>query len=68
MKKIVLVGLAVVGVLVLSGCKLDTTGSSYEEHYYVDEETGVNYLWINSSAGVAITPRYNADGSLYVTK
>ena len=35
---------------------------------YVDEETGVNYIrYSNGAAGAGgITPRYNADGSLYV--
>lgn len=37
----------------------------------VDENTGVNYVVVNyddpHGSGVAIVPRYNADGSLYVT-
>ncbi len=37
----------------------------------VDERTGVNYVVVGFSGdekgGVAITPRLNADGSLYVT-
>lgn len=32
----------------------------------VDKETGVHYLLVSSSHGVAITPLYNADGSLKV--
>lgn len=32
----------------------------------VDKETGVHYLLVSSSYGVAITPLYNADGSLKV--
>lgn len=47
-----------------------------ENGYYmtmnlVDEETGVNYVVISGVNGkltVAITPRLNADGSLYVSK
>ena len=42
----------------------------------VDEETGVNYIvvaprYAEKGArfdGIAITPRYNADGSLYVSE
>ena len=36
----------------------------------VDEDTGVNYIAIGArfgDSGVAITPRLNADGSLYVS-
>lgn len=33
---------------------------------YVDEETGVNYLIYDSYGRSGITPRFNADGSLYV--
>ena len=32
----------------------------------VDKETGVHYLLVSSSHGVAITPLYNADGTLKV--
>lgn len=39
----------------------------------VDEETGVNYIVTGIEAygkwyGIAITPRYNNDGSLYASK
>ena len=38
----------------------------------VDESTGVNYVVVSGeiyghSMGIAISPRYNADGSLYTT-
>lgn len=37
----------------------------------VDEDTGVNYVVVNfyapNGSGLAISPRYNADGSLYIT-
>ena len=35
----------------------------------VDEETGVNYIVVSnlSDGGIMITPRYNADGTLYIT-
>ena len=35
---------------------------------YVDEETGVNYLIFSGRRKGNITPRYNADGSLYITQ
>ena len=35
---------------------------------YVDKETGVNYILYFRFGHVAICPRYNADGSLYITK
>jgi hypothetical protein len=39
----------------------------------VDEDTGVNYIVVSAercsySPAVAITPRLNADGTLYVSK
>lgn len=44
-----------------------------ETYQVVDEETGVNYIVISGELrgqglGTAITPRLNADGSLYVSK
>ena len=33
---------------------------------FIDEETGVNYLIYDSYGRSGITPRFNADGSLYV--
>ena len=41
----------------------------YETLCVVDEETGVNYIVVSKcsyESGIAITPRLNADGSLYV--
>ena len=43
----------------------------YETLCVVDEETGVNYIVVSkyrSESGTAITPRLNADGSLYISK
>lgn len=38
-------------------------------YLYEDTETHVEYIvYIDGSTGVAITPRYNADGSLYEKK
>lgn len=45
---------------------------TYETLYIIDEDTGVNYIVVSGemyskSRGIAITPRLNADGSLYVS-
>lgn len=45
----------------------------YETLNIVDEDTGVNYIVVSGelfqkSVGIAITPRLNADGSLYTSK
>lgn len=45
----------------------------YRTLYIVDEETGVNYIATSIDAygryyGIAITPRLNADGSVYTSK
>ena len=45
---------------------------AYETLQVVDENTGVNYVVVATEVGnghrsIAITPRLNADGTLYVT-
>lgn len=45
---------------------------AYETLQVVDENTGVNYVVVATDAGnghrsIAITPRLNADGTLYVS-
>ena len=47
----------------------ENENGEYETLCVVDEETGVNYIVVSKcrfEAGTAITPRLNADGSLYV--
>ena len=39
----------------------------YNTLLVLDEETGVNYIVASCDKGISITPRLNADGSLYVT-
>lgn len=44
----------------------------YETLCVVDEDTGVNYIVVSGelyqkSVGIAITPRLNADGTLYTS-
>lgn len=43
--------------------------NNYVKIYCVDNETGVNYIVFqhHSTGNVGACPRYNADGSLYVT-
>lgn len=46
-------------------------GHSGSTYIVVDNKTGVNYICVEdyySGYGVAITPRFNADGSLYVSE
>lgn len=48
------------------------SNGQYDTLYIVDENTGVNYIVVSGvlyseSVGIAICPRYNADGSLYVS-
>ena len=52
---------------------LENTNGSYETAIIVDENTGVNYIIASGelygkSRGIAITPRLNGDGTLYVAK
>ena len=43
--------------------------NNFYKIYCVDSETGVNYIVFQhySTGNIAACPRYNADGSLYVT-
>ena len=79
MKKIVLV-LAVFISGLMIGCATTSVVSNlfdmqYEScnfalagefYLYTDVSTGVQYIVLDSSDGIGITPRYNADGSLVV--
>ena len=49
------------------------TNGSYHTLVVVDSETGVNYVVVSTERGngeysIAITPRLNADGTLYTGK
>ena len=35
---------------------------------WVDRETGVNYVFYKSGYSGVLSPRYNADGTLYITE
>lgn len=65
MRKILAIGLLTVA-LMLGGCESES-GSLFIG-YYVDPETGVNYVEYANTRGGGICPRYNADGSLYVSE
>ena len=43
--------------------------NNFYKIYCIDSETGVNYIVFQhySNGNIAACPRYNADGSLYVT-
>ena len=52
---------------------LENENGPYRTLCVVDEETGVNYIvtaieGYGELHGIAITPRYNSDGSLYTNK
>lgn len=71
-RKIALVIVAILVVATLCGFthKLyDYSGNDF--YYFVDKETGVNYVvfWNNrvDDGPSGICPRYNRDGSLYVS-
>ena len=73
MKKVIAIILTIVLMMTfLVGCSDDTnmteTSNTYVE-FWTDEETGVQYVIYNRIAGYAgmggITPRLDADGSLY---
>lgn len=74
MKKIFSVFVIIILILCLAGCE-DTNpnieGSQDDTHidFWTDKETGVQYVIYDRKGGNAgmggITPRLNADGSLY---
>lgn len=45
----------------------DMQGTTYVS-VIVDHETGVNYVFYKSGYGGGLSPRYNADGTLYITE
>lgn len=70
MKKIIALLALLPSVFALAWRESVTTNDSYAGsgcRYMVDSETGVNYILDNGSYGNAIYPRYNADGTLYVS-
>lgn len=81
MKKRILVALMCVVLFIggVIGCAINTEASNrgklqreiseFCTGIFVDPETGVNYIVYEGYTGRGgITPRYNADGSLYVTE
>jgi hypothetical protein len=74
MKKKIIVILSVIGLCFgLIGCSVDTIGENTVSSMgnecisiWVDEKTGVQYVIFSSYSKGGITPRLNADGSLYV--
>lgn len=55
---------------------MQNSNGSYSTLNVVDEKTGVNYIVVSDyrqtyshpSQGLAMCPRYNADGTLYISK
>lgn len=84
MKKFILLILTIILILCIASCSKATaeeTASSYlftRTNYIidsgvmasivVDHETGVNYIFYKAGYGGGLSPRYNADGSLYVSE
>lgn len=51
----------------------ENTNGAYHTYCVVDDNTGVNYIVVSTERGngeysIAMTPRLNADGSLYTSK
>lgn len=69
-RKITLVIVAILVAATLCGfASHKLYGYTMNDFYYiVDEETGVNYVVLSDTYKGGICPRYNRDGSLYVSK
>lgn len=76
MKKVLILILILAVAFAIFGCQSaeafgggNGNGSMCGVNIYVDKSTGVNYLVAkNYDNGIAICPRYNADGTLYVSE
>ena len=71
MKKVLILVMCLVMVLVMMGCgdsEPNEVNASGLYAIYVDEDTGVNYIFYKSGYGGGLSPRYNADGTLYVSE
>ena len=84
MKKLLAIILTMAMVLCAAGCSgteeetcqaekqpFSRTTYDMQETYVsviVDHETGVNYVFYKSGYGGGLSPRYNADGTLYITE
>ena len=70
MRKILVFIMCALMILGLAACASEAQNVDLHGSYrtYVDEETGVNYMIFSGSSGGGICPRYNADGSLYVSE
>lgn len=68
--KIVLVAITVLIASMLCGfASHKLYGYTRPDFYYiVDKETGVNYVVLSDTYKGGICPRYNRDGSLYISK
>lgn len=74
MKKILSVFVIIILILCLAGCEganpnIEVSQDDMHIEFWTDKETGVQYVIYDRGAGYAgmggITPRLNADGTLY---
>lgn len=47
---------------------LSENGLNQSMNIIVDNVTGVNYFWARGTMGAGLSPLYNADGTIVVTK
>lgn len=75
--KVLAIILTVALILCLAGCETTADANEYQRFTHwssnlsitVDKETGVNYIvYLDHRTGSGICPRYNADGTLYVSE
>lgn len=71
MNKISLIVIAMVMLIMCSGCSddnLKTRSVNVWSEIVTDEETGVQYIIFHKHSGVTALPRYNPDGTIKVVK
>ena len=77
MKKLLTILLITALILCVVGCseaegdvaphRFNDIGGNHMYHF-VDPATGVNYIIVDGYESVAVCPRYNPDGTLYVSE
>jgi len=70
MKKLLAIIMCLLMTVGMAACASEIQKVDLRGRYstYIDEETGVNYMIYFDSNGGGICPRYNADGTLYVSE
>ena len=71
MKKVLILVMCLLMIIVMTACtntEVIDVGIMRSYMVYIDKETGVNYMVYDDGKSGGICPRYNADGTLYISE